>query len=556
MNKIFNYIITCIILTILVFETGCTKMDDRVYSEIVASKYVYGEADLARIVGKAYQQLRFIAYGSFNGLSLNDETADDVTYCVKPWGWNGGEIYLHKHTWTAQQGNFNDCWTKCFSGINGTNKAIEQVEQNVFVLTNDQQKVMLAELKVLRAYYYYILCDYFGSIPIVEKFSVPEGYIPVQNSRSEVYNFIVKEITDAIPFLNEETTKMYGRFNKFGAYALLARIYLNAEVYKGTPEWQKCIDACDAIINTGKYKLTGRQVDNFVLNNENSVENIFVVPYDEKKANGSDLVHKALNGQHQQVYKTYNGGAWGGINMIPQFISTFDPDDERLKVNYVQGPQYNGYTGELMKTSFVIIEPFVITNTLPSVDFTINENNGFRPGKVQYYMGMNANCMGNDLPIFRYAMVLMMKAEAMLRLGNSTNAAQLVTQVRARNFINTPEKAIVTGADLQKGSVYDYGMREIKTVINGQEKVKENITHEGGDDIVFGRMLSELGWEFDQEGVRRQDMIRFKTASGNSVFTSKSWLSHKADNNSKYNLFPIPQEQLQKNANLKQNTGY
>jgi hypothetical protein len=132
----------------------------------------------------------------------------------------------------------------------------------------------------------------------------------------------------------------------------------------------------------------------------------------------------------------------------------------------------------------------------------------------------------------------MTKAEALLREGHPDDAAALVTKVRERDFKSDPAKAVVTGAQLMEGSSYDYGLR------NHLES-----TDEGGADIKYGRMLDELGWEFCQEGRRRQDMIRF------GVFTTKSWLSH-SPNGSYRALLPIPTSALQTNPNLKQNPGY
>ena len=139
-----------------------------------------------------------------------------------------------------------------------------------------------------------------------------------------------------------------------------------------------------------------------------------------------------------------------------------------------------------------------------------------------------------------------MKAECLLRLGQADEAAKIVTEVRARNFKGdfaiggTKDKATVTGADLQKGSCYDYGRRDNRVAH----------THEGGDDIQYGRMLDELGWEFCQEARRRQDMIRF------DAYTTKSWFSHDASKESFRTILPIPRTQLEKNANLKQNPEY
>jgi hypothetical protein len=159
--------------------------------------------------------------------------------------------------------------------------------------------------------------------------------------------------------------------------------------------------------------------------------------------------------------------------------------------------------------------------------------------------------MSNDLLPFRYTDVLMMKAESLLRLGKADEAAQIVTQVRQRAFKGNAAKAAVTGADLLQGSRYDYGLRQTRYVNSaGAVKETENITREGGDDIQYGRFLDELGWEFAQEGRRRQDMIRF------GVWTKKSWLSHAATNDPGKILYPIPRTEIDKNPNLKQNPGY
>ncbi|APU68982.1 SusD, outer membrane protein [Christiangramia flava JLT2011] len=96
----------------------------------------------------------------------------------------------------------------------------------------------------------------------------------------------------------------------------------------------------------------------------------------------------------------------------------------------------------------------------------------------------------------------------------------------------------MTGSELESGSVYDYGLRN-----------EDATTEEGGDDIMYGRFLDELAWEFNQEGHRRQDMIRF------GIFTEKSWFSHSPDGDFRA-LYPIPQQALNNNPNLTQNPGY
>jgi hypothetical protein len=181
-------------------------------------------------------------------------------------------------------------------------------------------------------------------------------------------------------------------------------------------------------------------------------------------------------------------------------------------------------------------KPLAFVNEVPGVDQS-EEIHGFRLGKFEIKKNANVQ-LSNDWPLFRYADILMMEAESLLRKGNAAEAAALVTQVRQRNFTDHPEKAIVTAADLLKGSAYNYGLRN-----------HLNQTVEGGDDVEYGRFLDELGWEFAQEGRRRQDLIRF------NVFTKKSWFSH-TPNGDYRKLFPIPRIEMNKNANLKQNDGY
>ena len=166
-----------------------------------------------------------------------------------------------------------------------------------------------------------------------------------------------------------------------------------------------------------------------------------------------------------------------------------------------------------------------------------DEVHGFRLGKFEFKPGALVG-MNNDFPLLRYADVLMMKAECLLRTGDAAGAAALVTQVRQRSFLSNPSKATVTGSQLLLGSVYNYGLRNHLTS-----------TVEGGSDIQYGRFLDELGWEFNTEGRRRQDMIRF------GVFTKKSWLSH-SPNGDYRTLLPIPRAELAKNPNIKQNQGY
>ena len=222
---------------------------------------------------------------------------------------------------------------------------------------------------------------------------------------------------------------------------------------------------------------------------------------------------------------------------VPQYINTYDPEDLRLKENWIQGQQYTS-TGEQLNGSFGPIngKPLVYINVIPGVDST-EENHGYRLGKFEFKIGATIN-LSNDVPLFRLTDVMMMKAESLLRTNKADDAAVLVSAIRVRSFPGNAAKATVTAAQLQAGSAYDYGRRDYKVT-----------TYEGGADVIFGRFFDELGWEFNQEPHRRQDMLRF------GIFTKKSWLSHTPTGDYR-NLMPIPAGVLATNPKLKQNTGY
>ena len=260
-----------------------------------------------------------------------------------------------------------------------------------------------------------------------------------------------------------------------------------------------------------------------------------LMPFDEVYVtdwNAFDFHMYTLAPENQDTYQL-KARPWGGVCAIPQFIDTFDPDDQRLADWYITGQQYS-YAGDSLFESTTGV-PLDYPNVVPSIDESYPYQ-GYRWGKFEYAIGIT-NRLSNDWPQFRYADVLLMKAEALMRAGKP-GAGALVTEVRQRAFGANPAKAVVSDADSNAGSCYDYGRRDTYST-----------AHEGGADIKYGRMLDELGWEFCQEGRRRQDLIRF------GVFTTKSWFSHDASDATK-NLYPIPNKIILTNSNLKQNPGY
>lgn len=544
-KNIYKLIFLSIICSGIIVNS-CTKLEDTNYSDLISSEFTPTNADVGALLGAAYGSWRDVLFPSDWGEGqwlVQEMCADELCIAIKPYGWDDGGRHrrMHSHTWTVDDSYINSVWWPSYQGITNCNRVLLQIES--LPLDADAKAGMLAEVKILRASFYWVLMDNFGNVPIVDKFDVPEGYLPLQNTRKQVYDFIVKDITESLQNLsNKRDLSTYARFNNKGAAnALLAKVYLNAEVYTGTAAWNKCLAACDSIILSGKYDLEARQLDVFKVNNENSKEIVFSVPYDVVYTPNWDIMNLmfdySLAKQAQETYDLQEQ-PWGGITAIPQFISTYNPKDKRFTDGWFYGQQYSS-SGAILKCNSGLTEhDFNIINEMPGIDST-QEFHGYRIDKYEIQKGGFTSMINNDYVVLRYADVLMMKAECLLRTGHADEAANIVSQVRERSFTDNPELATVTGSELQAGSIYDYGLRDYKL----------GTTHEGGADIIYGRFLDELGWEFVGEGHRRQDMIRF------GVFTTKPFFSHVPQDDHVI-LFPIPLDELNKNTNLTQNSGY
>lgn len=530
-----------------VLFNGCTKLDDASYTPIVASEFSPTSDDAGALLGAAYGVWRPLYFtGGQSYFQIQEETADAIVRARKPYGFYDGGIHqiLHFHTWTSEDNRFANTWTNAYQGITACNRLLFQIESGQIAFDDQIRSSIVAEIKVLRASYYYVLVDVFGNVPIVTKYDVPVGFLPEQNTRKEVYDFIIDEITSSIPALSDagRGPETYARFNsKWAAYALLARMYLNAEVYTGTAKWRECMDACDKIINADKgYGLEAVQRNVFKEQNQSSKEIIWAIPFDEVFGTNFFINVLTIPAQSSSTFNLRATG-WGGLVSLPQFINTFEPEDKRLTDGWMKGPQFTS-SGEPLKCQSGALsgQPLDIVNELPGIDSS-EEVHSYRILKYEIPIGSNPRQMSNDAPMIRYAEILMMKAECLMRLGEP-GAGDLVTQVRMRNFPNNPELAVVTDAELLETSQYDYGVQDFRL----------GVTHET-EPIQYGKFLDELGREFCAEAHRRSDMIRF------NVYNERSRLSFQAvhDGSLDYTkIGPIPLVEINTNTNLKQNPGY
>ncbi len=193
---------------------------------------------------------------------------------------------------------------------------------------NPDADAFIAELRGVRALWYFYALDAFGNVPLSIDFT--DETPPANNSdfnagRLAVYNFIESELNEIIPLLTTTVGgAAYGRINQATALALRTKLYLNAETYTGTPQWDKVITDADAVMAFG-YSLSPTYRDNFVINNDNSPENIFVIPYDKVFAGGFIWAPMTLHYANQNTYN-FTFQPWNGYSVVEEFYNSYlDP---------------------------------------------------------------------------------------------------------------------------------------------------------------------------------------------------------------------------------------
>lgn len=494
---------------------SCSDLEPEFSDVVPASEYFTNEDAFISALGSAYTNLYAICnHGQL--FSLQEVSSDEA--CVPHRGpdWEDGGQWLrtHRHEFFEGEGVFNNVWSFAYSGISTCNRLIATFEANA----NDQSDAFIAELKVLRSFYYLVLIDVFGNVPLITSFDVPEDFKPATASRSEVYAFIDSELTTNVPLLSKSVDQStYARVNFYVGQAMLAHLYLNAEVYNGAPQWQKAVDACDEIINGGGYSLESNYFANFAADNQGSSENIFVIPYDAVNAGGFNLVQMTL---HYESQKTFNlvDQPWNGYCSLADFYNSFEDDDIRLtggtRANgvFLAGPQFASDGSRLVDGADSYYEDtdgrdVNFNPELNQLAPGAHRDGGARLAKYEYEQG-SQNTMNNDFALYRYGEILLNKAEAMWRMNQSSPAAlELVNMIRSRA-----------------------GVDPFTT-------------------LTADNFLAERGRELCFETKRRTDLIRF------GEFTSPWWEKTVSGDDNK-NLMPIPADQIALNPNLAQNPGY
>ncbi len=504
---------------------SCSDLEPEFNDVITESTYFQNEDAFISALGSAYTNLYGIA-GHGGLYSLQEVSSDEAAVTHKGPDWEDGGQWLrtHRHDFFDGEGVFNNTWTFAYGGINTCNRLIATFEN----VDNPNSAAFIAELKVLRAYYYLVLLDVFGNVPIIESFDVPEGFLPETRPRAEVYAFIDTELTANVPLLSTSVdASTYGRVNFYVGQALMASLYLNAESYIGSAQYGKAVAACNEIINSGNFSLESNYFANFSPDNSGSSETVWAIPYDEVNAGGHVLVQMTLHYQSQFTFNT-TAQPWNGYTSLADFYNSFEDTDVRKTGGgrgygvMLEGPQYDASGNILIDGADTWYPDNVLEDgslsgedAARAVVFSpeINElapgawrDGGVRLSKYEYEAGTTPN-MNNDFILFRYGEVLLNKAEALWRMNSGdAEALDLVNMVRAR-----------AGVDA-------FG------------------------SLDADNLLAERGREMCFEAKRRTDLIRFDR-------WGDAWWEKPASEDFK-KLMPIPATQIAVNSNLQQNPGY
>ena len=441
-------------------------------------------------------------------------STDEIIFPARGADWKGDLQPLFAHTWLATNGEIAGIYSGLSRNIAVSNTFIDVVDASSFKDDSDI-KVMKGEARFIRAFAYFLMLDHFGNVPLVTKSVYDPNNLPKQNTRAELFNFVESEAKDLIAGALP-ATNTYGRVDKYAAETLLAKLYLNSGVYLGgaNTHLADVVTATSDIMNTSKYSLDQSFHHVFAWDNGvNNVENIFTMVADSKNTAAENISYLFSITDLTKKYGSFADG-WGGAATLPTFYKSFEATDIRRDM-WIAGPQV-GTDGSPITAK----DDKGITRQLNYVaDFTATDPvgnadhwDGVRGGK--YLMDgiggtMVQRSLNNDMPIFRFADVLMMRAEALYRQNAaSPEALTLANQVRNRGGNPVAPLTSLTDANF----------------------------------------LAERGREFAWEGWRRNDLVRFGKYND-------AW-DYKTASADFHNIFPIPATQIQSNPNLKQNTGY
>ncbi len=333
-KNILKIVIAC--CPIWWFIVSCSKLNSAIYDK--ASVFWQTPDQIAAGVAPAYTNLRQMG-DYWNTMPVLEGSSDDFIVPTRGGDWSDGGVWekIWKHTWDPNYDKFEGVWQFIYGGISNVNSIITAL--SLIKPEPTELNAIEAELKTVRAYYYYLAIDLWGNIPIQDS-TVSSLSSLKTKKRADVFVYIEKELKENLPYLTKDVNpKTYGRATQWFAQAILAKLYLNAEVYTGTPRWSDCIAACDSILNSSQYGLEPDFFTNFKIANDNSRENLFVIPFDISAGLGNFWEMYATLHYYSDATFGLDYGGSNGMCFPTGFYNLFDSNDLRKKM-FIVGQQY------------------------------------------------------------------------------------------------------------------------------------------------------------------------------------------------------------------------
>lgn len=494
MNSIYKFLIIAAVFS------ACTNLEDEMYDRIPIEKFPENPLQASLLTVPMYNPLQRILDDGSGWWYCQEVTSDEIVFPTRGAHWDDGGKWraLFEHNWVRTTPATAAMWGPFYEGIGVANELLEGFDMES---TDPEVLSAIAKVKIMRAYYYYLLMDNYGDIPYVTSFSDAPKF-PEETPRGILVNLLIEEVEANLPNLRKGSKS---EVNRGMAFALLAKLYINSEVYTGTAQWAKAEVACDSVLAQG-YVLESDPLAPFVTENENSTENIFTIPFDEISFTGFNLHRRTLHYLNQQTFDM-TVDTWNGCAVTFDHYNSYEDNDLRKINGFLIGTQYSS-TGELLFDSEananLEFDPYIPALKMENVNYTQKEirMSGARMVKFEIKIGARDH-LSNDFPLFRLADVMLMKAECMLRQGKpAADALEYVNPLRARAGIDEWEAG----------------------------------------DLTLDNILAERGREMFFEGHRRQDLIRF------GKFLDARW--EKTLSTADRLIFPIPQSALDANPNL------
>ena len=523
--------------------------EDAIYGS-ASDIYINAVASLYNYIGGANESEGI--QGTCRGIyDYNTLTTDEAMIPIRGGDWYDGGLWnaMYQHRWTADDQSLYDTWKYIYKVIVLANKSLDIISNKSGLLSAGQQQEYRAEVRAIRALFYYYAMDMFGRVPLTLSGDeqLYSSLFQGQNDRSSIFHFVFQELQQVLPYLPDQRSNMegnyYGRITQPVVNFLLAKLALNAEIYmyddwtlgyanrpkgsdihfsvpavsdassrSGSKElnaWETCIYYCDKLAEEG-YVLESDDSFNFSTHNETSKENIFTIPMDKN----------IYTNQFHYLFRSYHythGGAlgWGSENGTCATISTMkanrygeSDEDTRCRMNFVAGVvKVDGHELLMDNGKPLEYQPFEVAQNLTNSKYIKTAGARMAKYEVDRTSYMDGKLQSNDIVLFRYADVLLMKAEAKVR--NGENGDEELNMIRSR-----------------------VGMPHRKATL---------------DNILEERLL-ELVWE----GWRRQDLIRFGKFT--EAYDLRTPLQ--GESSGYTTVFPIPQKCIDLNKELEQNKGY